>query len=111
MIKRILRLLCIDFYFLSLFGLYGLFVQGGYGPNVRVPVPTWYDEVAIFRNGFVNQWRYLSSHTLTSTTISGALVLLEGRRREFVKDWGSVILICAIFFVLWLFDRFAVQLV
>lgn len=105
--KRNLRLLFVDLYFLS-FGIYRLLAKGGYGPNVRAPVPRWYDSAAIFRNGIMDQWKDFSGSTLTWT---GLLVLIEDRRREFAADWGSVLLICGLLLLLWLVDHFVVQLV
>lgn len=137
MVKRILRLLCVDLYFLSCFGLYRLIVCGGYGPEQRLPVPEWYDDTVVFRNSIARQMldfkrevdaayeRVLSygarlggfdtsrgrpNQVLENTSVAQWMDHFEEKATDFARDWGAAVLACLFFCFIWLTDHFIIQL-
>ncbi|KAF9444119.1 hypothetical protein P691DRAFT_807875, partial [Macrolepiota fuliginosa MF-IS2] len=136
MVKRVVRLFCLDLYFLSLFGLYRLFVCGGYGPGQCVPVPAWYDHMVMLRNRVAHRlvdlkreidamyervlsygaWLGISDavsqryyQDAEGTLATSWLDYLEERRRNFAKDWGAIVLACLVLCFIWLIDQFVIH--
>lgn len=137
MVKRVIRLLCIDLYFLSIFGLYRLIVQGGYSPGQCVPVPEWYDDTVDFRNSVVYRMKelkrdmdttcesvlsYASSRLVgfgpSNPTVQHSQGTFIGRRlnrvreggKRFTKQWAGLVLMCLLLLFFWLVDHYIIHL-
>lgn len=132
MIKRIIRLLCIDLYLLSFFGLYRLIFQGGYTSKQAVPVPEWYDDTVDFRNSVIHQFRDFKlevdeRHRSVSDLVNRILGFgahlrsqysqgyppvgewfqgFEDRRGELFMRWGPVVLTLLMLALVWFVDTF-----
>ncbi|KAF5360959.1 hypothetical protein D9756_005166 [Leucocoprinus leucothites] len=134
-VKRILRLLCIDLYFLSFLGLYHLIFHGGFTPKQRLPVPEWYDDTVAFRNNVVHQLRDIkremddtrewmlscgnrffglgahrrTRYSWTNTPVGDAFQDLGGRRRELAMQWAPAVLTVALIGLVWFLDHFVIR--